>query len=185
MPTRRAPNHHKGWQLLSGVAHWPPLVYVILGAALIGVWALGTSTQVLTSEAWMMHQSMKQINFTAWSQLWQAITGQLPPEMYVPFTFGWGVQFALIVASVGIELPRHPAWRFYLAWIAVIGLIGVNSCGDYASSSQYGTWGQLGFTLVVFFITFCMLIFAIMALKHAWVVFRAQSRQEAQAEAIM
>lgn len=181
MPTQRS--QHRGMQILGNVAHWPPLVYVVTGAALLGVWALGTSTQVLTSEAWMMHQSMNQINFTAWGQLWDAVTGHLANGMYVPFMFGWGVQFALIVASIGIELPRHPIWRYYLAWIAVIGLIGVNSCGDYASSSQYGFWGQCGFTLVVFFVTFCMLLFAIMALKHAWTVFRAQSQQAAQAAA--
>lgn len=177
MPSQRA--QHRGMQVLGSVAHWPPLVYVVLGAALLGVWALGTSTQVLTSEAWMMRQSMNQINFTAWGQLWDAASGRLSSNMYIPFMFGWGVQFALIVASIGIELPRHPIWRYYLAWAAVIGLIAVNSCGDYASSSQYGFWGQCGFTLVVFFVTFCVLMFCIMAWKHAWVVFRAQAQQAA------
>ena len=149
-------------------AQWPPLVYALIGVALLGIWALGTSVQVLTSEAWMMSQSMSQINFTAFGQLWQAIRGQLPADMLVPFMFGWGVQFALIVASIGIELPRHPAWRYWTALAIVIGLIGVNSCGDFVSSAHYGFWGQSGFTLVVFFVTFCMLIFAIMAFKHAW-----------------
>ena len=161
--------------MLGSVAHWPPLVYVILGIALGGIWALGTSVQVLTSEAWMMEKSMNQINFSAFGQLWQVVRGQLPAAMLVPFMFGWGVQFALIVASIGIELPRHPAWRYYLAWVAVIGLIAVNSCGDYVSSSQYGFWGQSGFTLVVFFVTFCMLLFCIMAFKHAWSVMHQQA----------
>lgn len=147
---------------------WPPLVYVLIGVALFGVWALGTSVQVLTSEAWMMGKSMSEINFTAFGQLWQAIRGQLPADMLVPFMFGWGVQFALIIASIGIELPRRPAWRYWTALSIVIGLIGVNSCGDFVSSAQFGFWGQSGFTLVVFFVTFCMLIFCIMAFKHAW-----------------
>lgn len=158
----------RGMQTLIGVAQWPPLVYVILGIVLSGIWALGTSVQVLTSEAWMMHQQMNQIDFTAFGQLWDAASGRLPSDMLVPFTFGWGVQFALIVASIGIELPSHPRWRYWLAWGAVIGLIGVNSCGDYVSSAKYGSWGQWGFTIVVFFVTFCMLLFAIMAFKHAW-----------------
>ncbi len=158
----------KGFQLFDRAAHWPPLVYFILGGALFAIWCLGTSVQVLTSEAWMMHQSMSQINFTAWGQLWDALRGQLHSEMYVPFTFGWGVQFALIVFSIGIELPRDPAWRYWLAWLVVGGLIFVNACGDWNSSSAYGFWGQCGFSLVVFFITFCMLLFAIMAFKHAW-----------------
>lgn len=162
----------RGMQILGNAAHWPPLVYVVMGLALGGIWALGTSVQVLTSEAWMMHRALNQIDFTAFSQLWQAVTGQLPPSMLVPFIFGWGVQFALIVASIGIELPKTPVWRYWLAWVAVIGLIAVNSCGDFASSGSYGFWGQLGFTIVIFFVTFCMLLFSIMAFKHAWTVMR-------------
>ncbi len=168
MGTARAQG--RGMQALMSVAQWPPLVYVGIGVALTAVWALGTSVQVLTSEAWMMNKPMSQIDFTAFGQLWQAVTGHLAPEMLVPFMFGWGVQFALIVASIGIELPREPVWRYYLAWAAVIGLICVNSCGDFASSSHYGIWGQLGFTFTIFFVTFCMLLFAIMAFKHAWSV---------------
>lgn len=150
--------------------HWPPLVYAGLGVALSAVWALGTSVQVLTSEAWIMHKSMSDINFTAFGQLWDACQGNLTSDMWIPFIFGWGVQFALIVASIGIELPKEPEWRYWLAWGAIIGLIAVNSCGDFASSASYGFWGQCGFTLVIFFVTFCMGLFAIMAFKHAWVV---------------
>jgi len=160
--------NNKPLQVLSGVAQWPPLVYVILGVVLAGIWALGTSVQVLTSEAWMMHEDLKDVNYNAFGQLWDAAHGQLPSAMFVPFIFGWGVQFALIVASVGIEMPKHPAWRYYLSWATVIGLVVVNSCGDFASSGQYGFWGQCGFTLVIFFVTFCMGLFAIMAFMHAW-----------------
>jgi hypothetical protein len=155
-------------QILGNASNWPPLVYALLGVALSLVWALGTSVQVLTSEAWIMGLPMGQVNFSAFGQLRDAVTGHLPSIMLVPFCFGWGVQIALIVASVGIELPRRPKWRYWLAWIAVIGLIAVNSCGDYSSSAAYGTWGQVGFTIVVFFITFCILLFAIMSFKHAW-----------------
>jgi hypothetical protein len=162
--------NNRGLQALSSVAQWPPLVYVALGIVLSCVWALGTSVQVLTSEAWMMGRKLSEINFNAFGQLWDVAHGSLPPEMYVPFAFGWGVQFALIVASVGIELPRYPAWRYWLSWFAIIGLIGINSCGDFAASAEYGFWGQCGFTLTILFITFCMGLFAIMAFKHAWSV---------------
>src|SRR5689334_1733606 len=100
--------------LVSGLAaHWPPIVYVAIGIAIGAVWALGTSVQVLTSEAWMLGKTMKQIDFSAFGQLWQAVSGHLPAEMLVPFMFGWGVQFALIVASIGIELPPDPEWRWW------------------------------------------------------------------------
>lgn len=154
--------------LFKNISAWPPYVYFLIGVALLLVWGLGTSVQVLTSEAWMMSTSLKEINFSAFSQLGDAISGHLSPDMFIPFTFGWGVQFALIVASIGIELPPHPRWRYYGAWGAVILLIGVNSCGDFFSSSKYTFWGQIGFTVVIFFITFCMLLFAIMAFMHTW-----------------
>lgn len=183
MTTSRA--SRRGFSHLMGnVANWPPAFFCVLGVVLLGIWALGTSVQVLTSEAWMMGRAMKQIDFTAFGQLIDAVTGHLLPDRYVPFMFGWGVQFALIVASVGIELPRHPAWRYWLSWLAVGGLIVINSCGDFASSSQYGVWGQLGFTLVVFFITFCMLLFSIIAFKHAWTLMKMKVAQADQAEVL-
>jgi len=166
---------HQGRQMFLHLASMPPLVYILVGLACLAVWALGTSVQVLTSEAWILHSSMQRIDFTAFGQLGQALGGQLAPDMWVPFIFGWGVQFALIVASVGIELPPEPKWRFWLAWVSVVGLIAVNSCGDFASSASYGFYGQAGFTIVIFFITFCMLLFAIMAFKHAATLMR-QSR---------
>jgi hypothetical protein len=146
----------------------PPIVYAGLGLLCGGFWALGTSVQVLTSEAWMMHQTMDQISFNAFGQLVDACQGHLPGSMQVPFFFGWGVQLALIVASVEIELPRKPAWRWWLAAGSCFVLICANSCGDFASSSQYGAWGQLGFTAVIFFLTFVMMLFVIMAFRHAF-----------------
>lgn len=146
----------------------PPIVYLILAIVCFGFWALGTSTQVLTSEAWIRHQTMQNISITAYSQLWQIITTQRSDVPLIPFSFGWGVQLALIVAAIGVELPRKPAWRFRLAAGSSVALIVANSCGDWAGSSDYGFWGQMGFTAVIFFLTFVMLIFAIEAVKKAW-----------------
>jgi hypothetical protein len=168
MTTARSSMQSKGMQALMNTAQWPPLVYFLIGVALLGIWALGTSVQVLTSEAWILRRPLEKIDFTAFGQLFDACVGRLAPEMLVPFIFGWGCQFALIVASIGIEMPPHPRWRFWGAWFFVIGLIIVNSCGDFVSSADYGFWGQSGFTLVILFLTFCMLLFAIMAFREAW-----------------
>jgi hypothetical protein len=151
----------------------PPIVYLGLGLLCSGFWALGTSVQVLTSEAWMMHTTMNNISFNAFGQLWDAARGQLPGEILIPFMFGWGVQMALIVASVGVELPRQPEWRFWLSAGSCAVLIIANSCGDFSSSAMYGFWGQCGFTAVIFFLTFVMMIFAIMAFKHAFATAKA------------
>jgi hypothetical protein len=152
----------------AGRHHWPPLVYLGLALLLAALWALGTSTQVLTSEAWMMGKSMNSLSFTAFSQLWAAMHGFLSSVPLVPFMFAWGVQIALIIGAIGIELPKHPKWRHNLAAFSTFLLVVINSCGDFFSSASYGFWGQLGFSFVVFFLTFVVLLFLIACLKHAW-----------------
>jgi hypothetical protein len=154
----------------------PPLVYAGLGCVCAGFWALGTSVQVLTSEAWMMGKTMDKISFTAFGQLWDAAFGLLPADMLVPFLFGWGVQMALVVSSIGVELPRRPAWRWWLSAGSCGVLILANSCGDFASSAKYGFWGQCGFTSVVFFLTFVMMLFTVMAFKHAFALAKGQQQ---------
>ena len=155
----------------------PPLVYFGLGLVTGGFWALGTSVQVLTSEAWLMRKALDHISFNAYGQLWDAMHGNLPGDMLVPFFFGWGVQLALVVSSVGVELPKKPAWRWWLAVGSCAVLIIANSCGDFASSAQYGPWGQLGFSAVVFFLTFVMAIFTIMAFRHAFHLAKLHAKQ--------
>src|SRR5262249_26085789 len=55
----------------------PPIVYLLLGCVCLGFWALGTSAQVLTSEAWMMNEPLQRISFTAFGQLYDAVMGHL------------------------------------------------------------------------------------------------------------
>jgi hypothetical protein len=152
----------------------PPIVYLLIGLLCSFFWALGTSVQVLTSEAWMMGQTLDKISFNAYGQLWDAAWGHLPGNVWIPFVFGWGVQMALVVTGIGVELPKKPAWRWWLSVGSCFVLIVTNACGDFASAALYGFWGQLGFTAVVFFLTFCMLIFAIMAFRHAFALAKAQ-----------
>lgn len=159
----------------------PPIVYLILGVICLGFWALGTSTQVLTSEAWMMQKSMKIMpSITAYGQLWDIAfvhTGNIP---LIPFMFGWGVQLALIVGAIGVELPRKPAWRFQLAAGSSFMLVAANSCGDWVGSAEYGFWGQCGFTATIFFLTFVMLIFAVRAFQHAFALAKLHREREEQ-----
>jgi hypothetical protein len=158
----------------------PPIVYAGVGLLCGAFWALGTSVQVLTSEAWMAGQTMDKISFNAFGQLWDATRGALPGDMVIPFCFAWGVQMALFVSAVGVELPKRPKWRWYLSAGSSFALIIANSCGDWASAVKYGLWGQLGFTAVVFFLTFVMLIFAIMAFKHAFALAKLQQEKQQQ-----
>lgn len=155
----------------------PPLVYLGLGLVCGGFLALGTSVQVLTSEAWMMHRTMDNITFNAYGQLVDVCQGHMPGNMLVPFFFGWGVQLALIVASVGVELPKKPAWRWWLATGSCAVLIIANSCGDFASSASYGFFGQCGFSAVIFFLTFVMAIFTIMAFRHAFALAKLHAKK--------
>jgi hypothetical protein len=154
----------------------PPLVYFLLGCLCLAFWALGTSCQVMTSQAWMMRETLQNISFSAFPQLVGAFSGQLKSDVMGPFFFSWGVQLALIIGSVGIELPRKPAWRFYVASGMCLALVVTNSCGDWSSSAQYGFWGQCGFSGAIFFLTFVMMLFAVMAFKKCFTQLRAMER---------
>lgn len=154
---------------LLNAAKWPPLVYVILGGLLFLVWLGGTAAQIQTSEAWIAHQDVKLLpTLAVYGQMWDFIHGQLPDTLVVPFIFAYGVQIALIATSIGVELPRHPAWRWWLALIASLALIVANSCGDFNYARAYGGWGQLGFTAAVLFITFVVGLLAIVCFIHAF-----------------
>lgn len=151
------------------VATWPPLVYIILGVVCLGVWAAGTAIQVQTSEAWMMGTVVNRIpTLATFAQVGLFISGGLPESLVVPFAFAWSAQIALIAASVGIELPKEPKWRYYTSWAVVILLIGTNSAGDWSYSAQYGTWGQIGFTMAILFLTFFVGLLAVMCFVHAF-----------------
>lgn len=163
-----APAASSGNKLAQMTSHWPPLVYIGVGLFCVGIWLLGTAIQVQTSEAWMMNVPLTAFPTLAiFGQIIDVCKGTLPGNMVVPFSFGWGTQIALILASLGIELPKTPAWRYRLAIIATITLIAVNSAGDYNYSNGYGFWGQLAFTFVIFFMTFVVGILAIMCFMHA------------------
>jgi hypothetical protein len=151
------------------VTSWPPLVYFVLGVLAFVFWAAGTAVQVQTSEAWIMSAKVDAFpTLSTFGQVVDFFAGRLPASQIVPFMFAWGVQIALIIASVGVEMPKHPAWRYYLSWSVVILLIGVNSAGDFAYSSAYGFWGQTGFTLVILFVTFCMGLIAVVCFMQGF-----------------
>jgi hypothetical protein len=156
----------------------PPIALFVIGSVCLIVWLGGTSVQVVTSESWMLH-APSMLNglspFTAYIQMWHFIQGQLPSTLTIPFIFAWGVQAASLLASIGLELPHDPAWRFYLSIAAFILLIGVNSSGDFQSAAQYGGWGQLGFTVAVLFVTFLVGFCAILAIARAIRLMRAGS----------
>src|SRR6266446_4322504 len=85
------------------VATWPPFVYFLLGFVCLGMWTAGTAVQVQTSEAWIMGQQVNNLpTLSTFAQIVLFISGHLPANEVVPFTFAWGVQLALIIASVGI-----------------------------------------------------------------------------------
>lgn len=147
----------------------PPVVLIPLGIIVLFFWFAGTSVQVLTSEAWFAHTSVSPFSLVlTFQQIGQFVSGRMTWEQLFPFIFAWGVQFALILTSIGIEMPRHPAWRFWTAWAISIGLIVINSCGDYQTTAPYGGWSQIGFTIVLLFVTFCLGLLAITCFVHAY-----------------
>ena len=176
-PSSRSRKH----ALVQHMATWPPVVYAILGLFALLFWAGGTAIQVQTSEAWIMGVPLKDFpSIATFGQLWEFAWGRLPVAALVPFSFGWGVQVALIIASVGVELPRRPIWRYRLSWFVIIVLIVVNSAGDFVYSWHYGFWGASGFTVVILFVTFCAGLLAIMCFIHMFDKLRLQAEEEAR-----
>ena len=158
-------------------AQWPPLIWFILGIVLSILWLAGTCTEVSTSIAWMTRKPITMTGFTPLSQFVDFFRGTMSPDMLPPFVYAWGVQGAGMVGTFGIELPRYPRWRFYIATLLCIGLIVSNSCGDWESSKEYGFWGQCGFTTVLLFVTFGLGLFAVMAFRHAFSRMKPQQPQ--------
>jgi hypothetical protein len=151
------------------VDHWPPLALFILGGFGVVMWLSGTSIQVLTSEAWMMHTKLLWGHispFTSYVQIWDFLNSHLAADLLIPFIFAWGVQMASILTSIGLELSREPAWYFWSCIVLMVALIGINSSGDFNSAQQYGTWGQLGFTGVILFLTFVVGQFSVLAITR-------------------
>src|SRR5579859_7102964 len=88
--------------IMKNAASWPPLVYFGLGLVCLFFWGVGTAIQVQTSEAWIMAvPATLYPAISTFQQIGDFAQGKLKADMIVPFTFGWGTQFALIMASVG------------------------------------------------------------------------------------
>jgi hypothetical protein len=163
------PNKRTRRPWFSRVATWPPLVYFVLGAATFLIWAAGTAVQIQTSEAWIMQAPFSSFpTLAVYGQIWDLVRGTLATRLVVPLTFAVGVQLALILVSVGIELPREPEWRYTGCWLITLALIGANSSGDFFYSWGYGLWGAIGFTAVILFLTFCVGLMSIVCFMHGF-----------------
>ena len=154
----------------SGAGHnWPPLLWFLCGLVLSVVLAFSIPVQMLTSESWFMHIPVELSRVLyPYVQAWLFVHQELPADQIAPFMFAFGVQVALGLFSFGIELPPHPKWRYYGCWILMVLLVLVNSAGDFASTSDYGFWGQAGFTAAILFLTFVVQLVAIMCFINAW-----------------
>ncbi len=83
---------------------YPPIVHVIWGLLLIGVFVIGSMLQVQTSEAWMLNASDPGVwipNMNLFSQFPQFWNGHMDAHHAIAFIFAWGVQVVLITCKIG------------------------------------------------------------------------------------
>ena len=158
-------------------SHWPAWGYLVTAAIALVVWLGGTAVQVQTSESWISQtriSAVLQPHFSIFGQLSLFWSGGLTQVQVVAYLFGWGVQAALILFSLGIDLPQHTVGakrRSALFSWACAGLILINSMGDWYYSATFGFWGQLGFSFALFITTFCFGYVAVWALHRGFRAF--------------
>ena len=144
--------------------NWPAWGYLVSAGIAFGVWLGGTAVQVQTSEDWFSSAlgvkptGTMQPHFSVFNQIALFWNGGLDTQHVPPFMFAWAVQAALVLFSIGVDLPAHTKGhmirsRLFIA--SCIGLIITNSLGDWYYSEAFGHWAQLGFVLALFVSTFC------------------------------
>jgi hypothetical protein len=157
--------------------NWPAWGHLIAAGVALTVWFAGTSVQVETSEAWIASALTKtQISatiaehFSVFGQIGAFWAGGLDHYQVVSYLFAWGTQAALILFSIGVDLPAHTkgykARSQVFIWTCIL-LIALNSLGDWFYSGDFGFWGQCGFVLALFVTTFCFGYVAIHQIHRA------------------
>jgi len=157
----------------------PPYAYFIAGA-LAGVVYIGaTAVQLQTSELWIETAisgakvtDALMPHFSVFTQVFAFWYGGLTQEQVVPYIVAWGIQAALVLFSIGLEVPHVGRGRAELFGSACLVMIVVNSLGDWNYASMYGFWGQVGFTGALFVMTFCFGFASILAVARGIAVMR-------------
>lgn len=181
VPRKKAPRRSRRVAVATAIRsqNWPAWGYFLVGGIALVVWLGGTAAQVQTSEAWMAQDNVTSLlapHFSIYLQLTAFWNGGLNQKQLVSYVFGWAVQAALILFSIGLDLPqqtRGQQWRSGLFSWACAGLILINSMGDWYYSSNFGFWGQLGFAFSLFICTFCFGYVAIWAVHRGLRALRA------------
>jgi hypothetical protein len=124
--------------ILSGIDPW--ILIGIAGLVLV-MWAIGTITQIRTSEALMLHGQRVPVD-VQWGvllQVPQLLTNTAPIDASMGWIYGWGIETLTLIWGLVLEHAKASlfATNKFLATIfgsTTVLLIGVNGWADYASS---------------------------------------------------
>lgn len=177
MPDPQAPVMQKPSPAGASVSHisrlvYPPIVHIIWGIILLGVFVIGSLLQVQTSEAWMLNTNdpggwIPNMNlFMQFPQFW---SGQMDAHHAVAFIFAWGLQIVLVTCKIGTmrsqsqvmrkwggtsqahpEMVTNARWRGWGWDIGSLLLLLFNSIVDGLYAWSLGPLQALVFTVVLF-----------------------------------
>jgi len=133
---------------------------VLLGAACVSLWAVGTMAQIQTNEAFITGIQTVNIFHPDWSILWQIpdlVQGKFDATEGMAVLFGWTIEIVYLIFITGYEIAilavqdasgqRAARWFRTLSYFIVI----FDGWTDY----QFGTlgqWGHLGAALIMAFV---------------------------------
>lgn len=159
---------------------FPPIVHVLFGIVLVGVFLIGCIMSMQTSEAWIrgFQQASLAPDFNIFGQFPRFFTG-MPEDESIAFVFAFIVQCVLLVSKIGLATvhayvarkhgsvaptvamqksarARMAAWN----WLSRIAL-GLNAIADVVYAWHLGLLQAFAFSAVMFLATFYLGTFGI------------------------
>jgi hypothetical protein len=181
-PTTPAPTaSSSGGSTDTSILLFPPIVHVILGFVLVGVFVIGCIMSMQTSEAWIRSLQSASLapDFNIFGQFPRFFTGGMGEDESIAFVFAFTVQCVLLVAKIGLatvharvarklgNIPQtagmqKSAKRRMSAWNWLSGIaLALNAIADVVYAWHLGFFQALAFSAVMFLATFYLGTFGI------------------------
>ena len=158
----------------------PPLVHVIVGFILLGVWIVASIMSMQTTEAWLLGITDPTIrpDLTILAQFPRFFDGSLPPKTMTAFVFAFSIQCVLLTSKIGLAVVharmghkhsvplteavaksarnRAGVWNF----LSIATLL-LNAIADAVYSAEFGFFQAVAFCGVLFLVTYYLGTFGI------------------------
>ena len=160
---------------------FPPIVHVLFGIVLVGVFLIGCIMSMQTSEAWIRSLQSASLapDLNIFGQFPHFFTGEMGEDESIAFVFAFTVQCVLLVTKIGLAsvharvarklgnvsptaAMQKSAKRRMSAWSWLPGIaLTLNAIADIVYAWHLGVWQALAFSAVMFIATFYLGTFGI------------------------